>query len=97
MARPSPPTRCAPATAAAAARRSPGRRLPEATLAILRELDAVASGRGQTLAQLAIQWVLRDPVVASALIGASRPEQLDENLAGIDALEWLRDHGLTSL
>ncbi|KQZ05067.1 aldo/keto reductase [Microbacterium sp. MEC084] len=63
----------------------PGRRLPEATLAILRELDAVASGRGQTLAQLAIQWVLRDPVVASALIGASRPEQLDENLAALEA------------
>jgi L-glyceraldehyde 3-phosphate reductase len=33
---------------------------------------------------MAIQWTLRDPVVASALIGASRPEQLDENLAAVD-------------
>ncbi len=33
---------------------------------------------------MAIQWVLRDPVVASALIGASRPSQLDENLAALD-------------
>ncbi len=44
----------------------------------------IAKERGQTLAQLAIQWVLRDPVVASALIGASRPAQLDENLAALD-------------
>ena len=47
-------------------------------------LDVIAKERGQTLAQLAIQWVLRDPVVASALIGASRPEQLDENIAALD-------------
>ncbi|MDR2996724.1 MAG: aldo/keto reductase, partial [Microbacterium sp.] len=43
-----------------------------------------ARQRGQSLAQMAIQWTLRDPVVASALIGASRPEQLDENLAAVD-------------
>src|SRR3954447_7225895 len=63
--------------------------LPQATLspkglATLRGLDVIAKERGQSLAQLAIQWVLRDPVVASALIGASRPEQLDENLAALD-------------
>ncbi|WP_308066656.1 aldo/keto reductase [Microbacterium sp. F2E] len=62
----------------------PGGRLSENALAALRSLDVVAKERGQTLAQLAIQWVLRDPVVASALIGASRPEQLDENLAALD-------------
>ncbi|MFV4914469.1 aldo/keto reductase [Microbacterium lacticum] len=62
----------------------PGGRLSENALAALRSLDVVATERGQTLAQLAIQWVLRDPVVASALIGASRPEQLDENLAALD-------------
>lgn len=62
----------------------PGGRLSENALAALRSLDMVAKERGQTLAQLAIQWVLRDPVVASALIGASRPEQLDENLAALD-------------
>ncbi len=62
----------------------PGGRLSDAALGALRGLDAIARERGQTLAQLAIQWVLRDPVVASALIGASRPEQLDENLAALD-------------
>ena len=62
----------------------PGGRLSENALAALRSLDVVAKERGQTLAQLAIQWVLRDPVVASALIGASRTEQLDENLAALD-------------
>ena len=62
----------------------PEGRLSENALAALRSLDVVAKERGQTLAQLAIQWVLRDPVVASALIGASRPEQLDENLAALD-------------
>ncbi len=61
----------------------PGRRLSENALAALRSLDVIAKERGQTLPQLAIQWVLRDPVVASALIGASRPEQLDENLAAL--------------
>ena len=45
---------------------------------------AVASERGQTLAQLALQWVLRNDVVASALIGASTTAQLDENLRALD-------------
>ncbi|MFM7321699.1 MAG: aldo/keto reductase, partial [Armatimonadota bacterium] len=40
----------------------------------------VAKRRGQTLAQMAMQWVIRDPVVTSALIGASSVRQLDENL-----------------
>ena len=62
----------------------PGRRLSDEALSVLRSLNVIAQERGQTLAQLAIQWVLRDPVVASALIGASRPEQLDENLAALD-------------
>ncbi len=55
---------------------------PEA-VATLRALDAIAKERGQTLAQMAIQWVLRDSVVASALIGASSTRQLDENLAAL--------------
>jgi L-glyceraldehyde 3-phosphate reductase len=62
----------------------PGGRLSDSALTALRGLDAIARERGQTLAQFAIQWVLRDPVVASALIGASRTEQLDENLAALD-------------
>ena len=48
-----------------------------------RGLDVIAKERGQTLAQLALQWVLRDGVVSSALIGASRTEQLDENIAAL--------------
>jgi len=60
-----------------------GERLTDSALAGLRSLDVIARERGQTLAQMALQWVLRDGVVASALIGASRPEQLDENLAAL--------------
>lgn len=60
-----------------------GRRLTEKALATLRGLDVIAKERGQTLAQFAIQWVLRDPVVASALIGASSPAQIDENIAAL--------------
>jgi L-glyceraldehyde 3-phosphate reductase len=62
----------------------PGTSLTDSALAGLRALDVIARERGQTLAQLALQWVLRDEVVASALIGASRPEQIDENLAAVD-------------
>ncbi|SFI23414.1 MULTISPECIES: aldo/keto reductase [Microbacterium] len=61
----------------------PGGRLSDHGLSALRSLDVIAKERGQSLAQMAIQWVLRDPVVASALIGASRPAQLDENLAAL--------------
>jgi L-glyceraldehyde 3-phosphate reductase len=50
----------------------------------LRALNKVAEGRGQTLAQLALSWVLRDPRVVSVIIGASSVAQLDQN---IDALE----------
>ena len=49
-------------------------------LEIVRKLDAVAKKRGQTVAQLALQWTLRDSAVTSALIGASRPEQVEENV-----------------
>jgi len=62
----------------------PGSKLTDSALAGLRALDVIARDRGQSLAQMALQWVLRDGVVASALIGASRPEQLDENLAAVD-------------
>jgi len=62
----------------------PQRTMSEKGLSTLRSLNTIATERGQTLAQLAISWVLRDPVVASALIGASRTEQLDENIAALD-------------
>ncbi|HWS51570.1 MAG TPA: aldo/keto reductase [Microbacterium sp.] len=57
--------------------------LSDSALETLRSLNDVARERGQTLAQLALQWTLRNPVVASALIGASRPSQLDENIAAV--------------
>ena len=47
-------------------------------------LNAIAGRRGQSLAQMALQWVLRDSVVTSALIGASRPEQIAENVRALD-------------
>ncbi|MCU1438322.1 MAG: oxidoreductase, partial [Naasia sp.] len=50
-----------------------------------RALQAIAENRGQTLAQLALTWVLRQPAITSALIGASSVTQLDQNLAALDA------------
>src|ERR1700761_6530149 len=55
--------------------------LSETTLAHVRALNEIAAGRGQTLAQMAISWVLRDPRMTSALVGASSVEQLDGKLA----------------
>ncbi len=66
-------------------------RLTEGALKGLRALSDIARDRGQTLAQLAIRWTLRDPVVASALIGASRTSQLDENLAALEAPDFDAD------
>jgi L-glyceraldehyde 3-phosphate reductase len=51
----------------------------------MRGLDAIAKERGQTIAQLALAWVLREPLVASALIGASSVAQLEQNVAALDA------------
>ena len=63
----------------------PGDHLDEATLGHVRRLDEIARSRGQKLAQLALQWAVRDQRVTSALIGASSVEQLDTNL---DALSF---------
>jgi L-glyceraldehyde 3-phosphate reductase len=57
-------------------------------LAKIRGLKAIADRRGQSLAQLALAWVLRDPVVASTLIGASTVAQLDENLGALANLDF---------
>jgi L-glyceraldehyde 3-phosphate reductase len=62
--------------------------ISEETLAHVRALADVARRRGQTLAQMAISWVLRDSRVTSALIGASSVEQLEENLAAADKTEF---------
>jgi L-glyceraldehyde 3-phosphate reductase len=54
----------------------------------IRALDRIAKRRGQTLAQMAISWVLRDPRVTSALIGASSVEQLDDSLDAVANLTF---------
>ena len=54
-------------------------------LARARALTEIAAERGQTLAQLALSWVLRHPQVTSALIGASSVAQLEQNVAALDA------------
>ncbi len=51
---------------------------------VVRALSAIAEARGQSLAQMALSWVLRDEVVTSALIGASKPEQIIENVKAIE-------------
>jgi L-glyceraldehyde 3-phosphate reductase len=62
--------------------------LSAATMNHARALNDIAKSRGQTLAQLALAWVLRDDRVTSALIGASTIAQLEENLSAIDGREF---------
>lgn len=62
--------------------------LNEGTFARIRALTEIAAGRGQTLAQMAISWVLRDSVVSSALVGASSVRQLEETLAATARLDF---------
>jgi L-glyceraldehyde 3-phosphate reductase len=57
--------------------------LSEKTIENIRSLDAIARRRGQTLAQMAIAWVLRNGRVTSALIGASRPEQVEDSVGAL--------------
>jgi aryl-alcohol dehydrogenase-like predicted oxidoreductase len=60
---------------------SMGRFLADEVLDAVDRLRPVAEAAGLTLPQLALAWVLRQPNVASAIVGASRPEQLDDNAA----------------
>jgi L-glyceraldehyde 3-phosphate reductase len=60
-------------------------------LARLRRLDAIAKGRGQSLAQMALAWVLRQPAITSALIGASKTSQIDDNLGVLANLSFGAD------
>jgi L-glyceraldehyde 3-phosphate reductase len=62
--------------------------LNEENLKRVRALNEIASGRGQTLAQMAIAWVLRDKRVTSALIGARSVEQLDNSLDAVRKLQF---------
>jgi L-glyceraldehyde 3-phosphate reductase len=66
---------------------SPGM-LTEETLSKVRALAEIAAGRGQSLAQMALAWTLRDPRVTSALIGASSVDQLEANVAALEGLEF---------
>jgi L-glyceraldehyde 3-phosphate reductase len=61
------------------------------SLAKIRALNEIASRRGQTLAQLALAWTLRDPRVTSTLIGASSVAQLEANLAALDKPDFSDD------
>jgi L-glyceraldehyde 3-phosphate reductase len=65
--------------------------LSEENLARARALNEIAHRRGQTLAQLAIAWALRDPRVTSALLGASSVAQLEQNVAALGRLDFDAD------
>lgn len=62
--------------------------LSQRAIANIRKLDEIAAARGQTLAQMAIVWVLREGGITSALIGASRPEQVEDCVGAIGNLEF---------
>ena len=65
--------------------------LSEDNLDRVRALNEIASGRGQSLAQMALAWTLRDERVSSTLVGVSNIEQLDDNLRALDNLEFSAD------
>jgi L-glyceraldehyde 3-phosphate reductase len=62
--------------------------LTEQNVAHIRALDALARRRGQSLAQMALAWCLRDPRMTSIVAGASSVAQLEENLAALDGLDF---------
>jgi L-glyceraldehyde 3-phosphate reductase len=62
--------------------------LAEETMEKIRALNEIAARRGQTLAQMALVWTLRDPRVTSTLIGASSVPQLEENVAALHRLDF---------
>ena len=62
-----------------------------ATIARVKQLNVIARHRGQSMAQLALAWVLRDEAVTSALIGASRVQQIDDNIAALANLRFSDD------
>jgi L-glyceraldehyde 3-phosphate reductase len=69
----------------------PADSLSEGLIAKVRALNALAGARGQTLAQMALAWTLRDSRVTSAIAGASSIEQLEQNVAALDRLEFTAD------
>ena len=65
--------------------------ITDETLEKIRALNEIAAGRGQSLAQMALAWSLRDPRVTSSLIGASSVKQLEANVAALDRLDFTED------
>jgi L-glyceraldehyde 3-phosphate reductase len=65
--------------------------LSEENLARVRALDAIARSRGQTLAQMAYAWVLRDPRITSTVFGASSAAQVRANVAALEKLAFTPD------
>ena len=65
--------------------------ITEQRMAQVRALNEIAAGRGQTLAQMAIAWVLRHPGMTSALVGASRVSQVEDNVAALRNLAFGAD------
>lgn len=68
-----------------------GRDMVQENLSKVKTLNEIARARGQSLAQMALAWVLRDSVVTSALIGASSREQVHENVAALEAAPFSAD------
>src|SRR6188474_562756 len=65
--------------------------ITEASLEKIRALNELAAGRGQTLAQMALAWTLRDERVTSTLVGASSIEQLEDNVRAVERLDFHDD------
>jgi L-glyceraldehyde 3-phosphate reductase len=65
--------------------------ITEATLAKIRALAEIARERGQTLAQMALAWVLRDGIVTSVLVGASKPSQILDNIGAAKNTSFTED------
>lgn len=65
--------------------------LTEERLQQIRNLNEIAAGRGQTLAEMALSWVLRDGIVTSVLVGVSRPEQVLDDIRAIQNLEFSKE------
>ncbi|HLY28734.1 MAG TPA: aldo/keto reductase, partial [Aggregatilineales bacterium] len=66
-------------------------KITDERMAQVRQLNEIAKARGQSLAQMALAWVLRHPGMTSVLIGASKVEQLDDNVASLKNLAFSGD------
>lgn len=65
--------------------------LTEERLAQIKKLNKLAAGRGQTLAEMALSWVLRDGIVTSVLIGASKPSQIIDNIGALKNITFTEE------